>query len=456
VAKHHHKISKESKRLKGAGLYNKVLENWVLPLGDSVLGTQYISALKELRIIQNYSEEELQKLQKQKLENLLVHATNNIPFYQSFSSPSKSRVVDFPILTKAMIREHGDNFIWHPQQKNTLICEKSSGSSGIQGQVYMSRMEQSKIQAAQTLLWEWAGYSIGSSILQTGITPKRSGVKKIKDTLFKTQYESAFGLDEQEVGNVLQGLKDEPRAFFGGYASSLYVYAQVAAKKNIQSVQFDSVISWGDKMFSHYRSLIESQFNTKVFDTYGTTEGFMIAGQKDLEYYYILSPQVYLEVVDDKGNEVPDGEMGYVLVTSLDAYEMPLIRYYLGDLAVKLPRDRYPENRALQFPLLERVIGRDTDIVRTPSGKNMIVHFFTGIFEHIPEIKQFRIVQSELNSLIVEYIPGENYNETVLNTVRAKIQGHLKEDFPVHFNHVSEIPSSQSGKPQIIISHLRK
>lgn len=419
-----------------------------------VLGTQYIATLKQWRRVQQYSESELENLQQQKLEKLLVHAIRNIPYYQSLSSSSKLKLTDFPVLTKVLIKENTDRLLWHPEQKHELICEKSSGSSGVQGQVFMSRKEQSKVQAAQTMLWEWAGYYIGKSMLQTGMTLNRGIVKAIKDALFRTRYVSAFGLEEKEVEHVLQSLRDGSCPTFGGYASSLYVYAEVAAKKDIQSVRFKSVISWGDKMFSHYRTLIEKRFHTKVFDTYGTTEGFMIAGQKDLEYYYILSPQVYLEIVDRDGNEVPDGQMGYVLVTSLDAYEMPLIRYYLGDLAVKLPRSNYPQHRDLNFPLLERIVGRDTDIVRTPSGKSMIVHFFTAIFEHLPEIKQFRIVQKELSSLIVEYIQSENFDPSALNTIQEKIQLYLKEDFPVHFVQVYEIPVSPSGKPQIIVSHI--
>lgn len=438
-------------------LYNHFLENAVLPLGDTLLGTQYISTLKELRSIQHLSESGLEELQQKKLSNVLTHAVNHIPFYKILRKGNEApSISDFPIMTKVVIKENLDNLLWHPEIKGELICEKSSGSSGVQGQVFMSRKEQSIVQAAQTLFWEWAGYRIGTSILQTGMTLNRGTVKKTKDILFRTQYESAFGLDENEVEQVLKGLVNKPRSFLGGYASSLYVYAQVAEKNKIDSIRFDGVISWGDKMFSHYRSLIEQQFNTRVFDTYGTTEGFMIAGQKDLEYYYILSPQVYLEIVDEKGREVPDGEMGYVVVTNLDAYEMPLIRYYLGDLAVKLPRSKYPATRSLNFPLLERIIGRDTDIARTPSGKSMIVHFFTGIFEHVPEINQFRVIQNSLDAITIEYIPDNRFTPQILEGLTKKIQDHLQEPFPVFFKEVNSIPNSPSGKPQIIVSTIKK
>jgi phenylacetate-CoA ligase len=144
-----------------------------------------------------------------------------------------------------------------------------------------------------------------------------------------------------------------------------------------------------------------------------------------------------------------------VVVTNLDAYEMPLIRYYLGDLAIRLPAEEYPEKTSLNFPLLKSIVGRDTDIVKTSSGKSMIVHFFTAIFEHIPSIKQFRVIQMHLSRITVEYIPDDAFDPNTLDIVRKKIHSHLNEDFPVDFVEVKHIPASPSGKPQIIVSTLR-
>lgn len=436
--------------------YNRLLENIILPLADLFLGTRYISTLKSWRQIQMLSESELKKLQEHNLSKILKHAVDNIPFYkQNLLGIPNPELQDFPILTKAIIRENTDHLFWHPEQKGKLVCEKSSGSSGVQGAIYMSKKEQSIFQGIQTLTWEWGGFKLGNALLQTGMTLQRGFIKSIKDLLFNTQYVSAFNLDDKSVVSVLNGLSARKR-FFGGYASSLWVYANAARKSNINPVKFESVISWGDKMFPHYRSSIEEQFQTRVFDTYGTTEGFMIAGQKDLPYYYILTPHVYVELLDDQGKEVKDGEIGHVVVTRLDAFEMPLIRYYLGDLAVKLPRDRYPEKRTLQFPLLERIIGRDTDIVRTASGKRMIVHFFTGIFEHFPEITQFRVIQNSLNEVTIEYIPDKSFAPQILDALTKKIHDHLQEPFPIIFLKVERIPATPSGKPQIILSTINK
>ena len=102
------------------------------------------------------------------------------------------------------------------------------------------------------------------------------------------------------------------------------------------------------------------------------------------------------------------------------------------------------------FPMLEKIIGRDTDIVHTPSGRALIVHFFTGIFEHFDEIKQFRVIQKVKTEIEIEFIPSATFKSSALERVTNKIYERAKEAFPVRFSEVSIIPSTASGKPQII------
>jgi phenylacetate-CoA ligase len=181
----------------------------------------------------------------------------------------------------------------------------------------------------------------------------------------------------------------------------------------------------------------------------------MMAAQYDLDYLYQMSPYVYMELLDDAGEQVPDGQIGHVVVTNLDSFAMPMIRYRIGDLAIKLPKAAYPANRALQLPLLQKVVGRDTDLVKTRSGKYMVVHSFTGIFEHLPQISQFCVVQHHLDAIDILYIPGEGFNPSILDHVQQKIHEFLGEPLPIRFQEVSEIAPTKSGKPQLIVSHLK-
>ncbi|MES2780127.1 MAG: hypothetical protein V4651_09560 [Bacteroidota bacterium] len=437
-------------------LYNLFLEKCILPVVDIIRQTTFMKWLKYWRTVQHLDEPTLKNLQEQKLSTILNHAIINIPYYQNLRSKKHLSLNDFPIVYKATIKQQTDNFMWHPEKKSEFVCEKSSGSSGIQGTIFMSKEEQSKIIALQTLLWEWAGYKMGNPMLQTGITPNRTLEKRMKDILFRVRYEAAFGLKNEDILRALTSFKNTNQSVFGGYASSLFVYAQTALEHGLTDIHFETVISWGDKLFDHYRITIEKAFHCKVYDIYGTTEGFTIAGQKDSHYHYIITPQVYVELLDENGNEVSDGEIGHMVVTHLDAFEMPLIRYYLGDLAIKLPKQDYPPNKELAFPMFKKIIGRDTDIIYTPNGRSMVVHSFTGIFEHLPEIKQFRVLQHELTGIIIEYIPDQGFDSTILDNIKQKIVASLNEQIDIAFRLVTEIPNSPSGKPQLIVSTIAR
>ena len=180
----------------------------------------------------------------------------------------------------------------------------------------------------------------------------------------------------------------------------------------------------------------------------------MIGAQKDLDYMYLMATNVYVEILDDNGNEVEDGKIGNVIITNLNGYSMPLIRYKIGDLAIKLPKNNYSANRELKLPIFQKIIGRDTDIVKTPSGNFLVVHSFTGIFEHIPEIKQFCVIQKKLSGIEIQYIKDEGFNNDILDSITIQILKNLNEPFEIKFEEVREIMPTKSGKPQLIVSHL--
>lgn len=435
--------------------YNFVLEKLILPAGDFILGTNFISELRRWRKFQWENSDLLRKRQLNGLSNLLRHSVTNVAYYRDlnldYDPDPPTYLKKFPLLTKEIVKAHTDRLITKGLQREKLIKESSSGSSGIQSTVYLSRREVTQTQALQTLLWEWSGYSPGSPILQLGMTTKRTLIKRLKDFFFRVNYQQAFNISKSEVEDALLRVRNK-NYFFGGYASGLYGYALYAEQLAIDCT-FKGIISWGDKMFSHYRRKIENLFKARVFDVYGTTEGFVIAGQCPVGSYHILSPHVYLELLDENGNEVKPGQLGYVVVTRLDAYSMPLIRFYLGDIAVK-EDENFRCSCGRQLPVLRQIVGRDTDIVRTSSGKLLIVHFFTGIFEHVPEIRQFRIIQRELDRIIVEYIPEEGCTDDILYNLKETIQKKLDEKITVDFVKVMHIPSTPSGKPQIIKSEL--
>lgn len=429
--------------------YPKLLQNIILPFGDKVFGSTLSCNIQIVKSTLGQTSFTIEKKQSEELSNHMCWVTEHSPYYKQLDINKCENpylwLKDFPVLTKDIIRNNTELML--TESKEMLICNSTSGSTGIQTNIYINKKEQSLIRALQTTWWGWAGYEMGEPIFQTGLATHRTFEKRLKDFFFRTHYQFAFGLTE---GNTKKGLEwaCKTRPFLGGYASSLYVLSELAENKGIK---MKSAVSWGDKLFDHYRKNIERVFGCKVYETYGTGEGLMLGAQKDLEYLYVMDPYFIVELLDDEGNEIEDGEIGHVVVTSLVHKAMPLIRYKVGDLAIKLPKNQYPKEKELGLSLFQKIIGRETDIVETPLGKKLIVHSFTGVFEYYPEIKQFQVVQRTKELLAIRYIMGANFKPAVLEKIKNQLDTLAEESLNIDFIQVDEILPSKSGKPQIVV-----
>jgi phenylacetate-CoA ligase len=336
---------------------------------------------------------------------------------------------------------------------NELIKYESSGSTGVKSTVYMDKIEQANMRAILLNWWEWNGYIIGDPVFQTGMAEKRGLFKKLKDVIFNTHYMVAFDSREKVILKHLRDCESQKEMLLFGYASSLFEIARVAEKNGVKN-KFRIAMSQGDKLFSHYEKQIINAFGCKVVEDYGLNEGFMVGQKVDLPYFYIYTPSTYIEILDEHDLPVPDGQIGRIVLTKLDGYAMPLIRYDSGDLGVILPKEEYPSVRKYKFPLLKSVIGRNTDVVQTSTGNQMSVHTFTGIFEYYEEIRQFQVEVLAIDSFRVKYIASDVFNSKILIEIENKIKELTRDELTFEWELVEKINPSKSGKPQILINNL--
>lgn len=415
--------------------------------------------IKRLSRIENMSKDEIEKIKRAKLNKLLEYLKSENGYYKKYLADVDidSEKDIFNILTKLPILEKKDlschDLVY--SEKKDLVKLSSSGSSGIRSVCYLSKDEINLDRALQITWWKWAGVEFGKPIFQTG-NNKRGLFKSFKDFIFNTNYYPAFDLNDQEIYRAIT--QHPSGGALCGYASSLYVISN-ACKHDVRlKDKFTTAVSWGDKLFPHYREKIKEVFGINVYETYGCSEGIKICAQYDSDYMYIMSTNVIVEIVDDFGNVLPDGEMGHVLLTSLDRYAMPMVRYRIGDLGIILPKEEYPENLKLNYPLMGKVIGRDTDIVILPNQNKLTVHTFTAIFEYIEQVKQFRVIQNDYNDILVELILNESFNfkdtVDVIYPIFESVLGNEAHIFK--FVEVNNIPNTPSGKPQLILNELLK
>ena len=159
-----------------------------------------------------------------------------------------------------------------------------------------------------------------------------------------------------------------------------------------------------------------------------------------------------VEFLNDDCSQVLPHQTGNIVITRLHPGPMPLIRYKIGDLGVAGENELCECGRG--FGTMELIQGRDTDIVITPGGNRLIVHFFTGIFEYFPEIKNFQVVQERPDLLTLRVVPLDGYSDRTTKKIIDALKERGAGDLEIHIEEVAEIPLSSGGKRRFVISHI--
>lgn len=437
-----------------------ICNDFFIPVSDFILGTHINTAYKKSKIFQYKKKNEISHYQNVCFSKLINMLANDVPYYKNYFTEQGLLADDFqttrdlkklPILTKKIVNDHFNDLqvLTHNGRKTFM---KSSGSTGSQTTVTIDQNINSDVLATQLLFWDWGGFKMGIPHMQTGMSLNRGIVKKIKDILFRCHYTSAFDLTDAKLAQIVEEITQNRLKYLFGYASSIYVIAEYVSRHK-KRIPLKRIFTWGDCLFPNYREKIESVFGCNVQDCYGLGEGLQVASQcNKTDQLHIAQQNVIVEITDETGqNDMPIGQLGKVLVTRLALGPMPLVRYDTGDLAT-FSSGSCDCGRNLQ--LMSRVHGRETDIIRSPANDRLIVHFFTQIFEMIPQISHFQVHQTKLEELNIYYVPNRNFHKSVLEEIEQQINDNTNFKFALNFFEVTDIPLQKSNKRRFVISSL--
>lgn len=444
-----------------SSIYSKICENIILPLADIVTRQRTMESYRFYSESQWWDRERLRKYQDARVYEVVRTAYQEVPVYRELYDKhgvdinSINQIRDLyrlPVVTKDELRNA------YP-----AACTRETGwpwseycTSGSSGKPFAVRIDNYSMSQARALMLLRANFSqwrIGEPFLQTGMTLDRGVIKKCKDVLMRVHYVSAFDLSDRVLDDFLERLAGKDLRFVMGYASSLFCLAvralEVGFDRNLKGV-----VSWGDNLYDHYRAKIEQAFGCRVTDTYGCGEGIQVAAQCGVNdgAYHVFMPHVAVEVVDDEGIPVLPGEIGNILLTRLDAGAMPLIRYWVGDIGRMSPDVACSCGRGLE--MLTKIEGRDTDVVITPGGNRLIVHFFTGIFEYYQSVNTFKVIQEKQGAIIVEIVPRPDFTEAHWEKIKSEIWEKGDRDLDIELKLVDEIPLERSNKRRFVVSRL--
>ena len=208
---------------------------------------------------------------------------------------------------------------------------------------------------------------------------------------------------------------------------------------------------WGEKM----RRRIAGELGVQLYDIYGLTEiyGPGIAISCDYEdgmHYW--DDYVYCEVIDPKtGENVPDGTMGELVITTLRKQGAPLIRYRTHDLS-RILTGSCP--CGCPYPRIDTILGRTDDMVKV-KGVNI---FPAQIEEMLREVEgtssEYQVMIDHLNGRDIMTIFFEtNLTDDARRHLENAVRDHCKAKIGIQIVpkavSIGELPRSEKKSTRI-------
>ena len=160
----------------------------------------------------------------------------------------------------------------------------------------------------------------------------------------------------------------------------------------------------------------------------------------------------YVEVVDEHGEAVPDGVEGDLVVTNLNNYAMPLVRYVIGDRGVMAPAGVCACLRGGQ--ILQQVSGRSVDVFLKRDGTHVDGVYFFHMLRSRDWVRKFQIIQADYDRVIFRVALQGDSRPEELEEIMCETRLVMGAECRVDFEFVDDIAPSPSGKFRFTVSKV--
>jgi phenylacetate-coenzyme A ligase PaaK-like adenylate-forming protein len=374
----------------------------------------------------SWSRERLLDHQAQRLCRLLAHAVVRSPYYLETLGPDAASqpLSALPTLSKATMMEQWDRIVCDPRLRladveahatGTRAAEplhgefqvfSTSGASGLRGLfVYNAR--------------DWAGGLAGSvrGMIRCGMRPddRVVGVGAPPGAHMSSRIFAALQSGRTDVPRLsaLRPLDETVAALNAFQPHVLLGYPSVAALLAAEQLAGRLAIAprrialGSEPLTTAMRARVHEAWGIDPIEYYGTTE-VQVVGTSTPEHpraLELFEDQCVFEVVDEGNRPVPPGTAGAkVLITNLESFTVPLIRYELEDRVTVSPE---PNPGGRPYRHLTAIEGRTADTLTFPArggGDVAVLPMRLGApFARIAAVRQFQIVH-EAGALTVRVV----------------------------------------------------
>jgi phenylacetate-CoA ligase len=409
-----------------------------------------------------FAPDRIAAIQAKKLEQLWKRAITT-PYYQHLKCTTPDKLNSLPVTPKSAVKQQSELFL--AQGGRYAKYYESSGTSGIPTPT--PRLPEDIVWNTVSISTCWkhilSQEDRVATLLPSDISPVGDLISNLCEYLgicFVRCYPFALGMcDWNRLEQMF--LRYQPTSLFvapGVLVQFMRVLKQRGSFESIKG-SIQKIMLLGEVSTVGLRQMLSANWKAKVYDaSYGSTETGTIAAACEDGLLHTLVHSFILEL--DNGEKIvplQPGVQGELIVTTLNNYARPLLRYAMGDLVEVV--DNISSSEALQLPTL-KVLGRKEEQINV-HGVALDVETLESLIYNIPGITGYIIEMNRSGSiakLLLEKdidFPSEaevRVLESLKQTFETK---NLKWDSLVLVNQLPSITKSGAGQKNWKKTNLR-
>ena len=445
--------------------------NWRKPIIETLLfltGNDMMSRYRRIKQWARRPREEIKQLQENRLKDLLVYAYRNVPYYHRMfeqhhlvEESGKVNLENWsriPFLTKDIIRRRFHDLVSRTASRRHCYENTSGGSTGEPVKFIQDRDYKIGDMAAHVFFSNFSGKEIGEPELklwgsQRDVFEGSLGTReKLQNFLYNRLLLNSFRMEYSELSDYIKKWNAFRPKVVWAYVDSIYEITRYIEEHSIEVYPPKAVIATAGTLFPQMRTRMEKVLKTRVLNQYGSREVGAIACEcMEQNGLHMFEWKHLLEIVDAEGRVCPPGEEGEIVITNLENYSMPLVRFKIEDTGAWSETTCSCE---YNLSLLENVTGRITDHFIRRDGSLFHGQYFGFLLFYTPWVKKFQFVQKDYDLVKVYIVLAGEKDPEKLKFVEEKTKLVLDKDCRVEFEFVEEIPPTKSGKFLYTVSEV--
>jgi phenylacetate-CoA ligase len=397
----------------------------------------------------------LERLQMRRLQEIIHHAYQKVPYYrnlfhQSHLKPgdikTKKDLQKIPITSKTDLRLLPVSEITDSSSDlSRSRVSTTSGSTGIPFTIYKNYPTYITASCLDFRGLHFAGYRFTDRLVAIGPSYYPTNLFFQKIGIGRTVILSPF-TEPAEIVRIINSCKPDVLHCYPSVFKSITAYIR---DKDVAIHAPRVLISSAEYLDSQLSDEIMECFGSRPVQLYGSWEIGRIGNECiNRDGIHLNTDLIIPEFIPvDTVNDEP---VYRIILTSLYSLTMPFIRYDQGDL-VQIMRE--PCSCGRVFPKVRIFASRACDVIRLPNGNMVSALYVTSRILPLPGIEQFKIIQESIDRLVVKIVERENYSEEITRKAFREIDSLLpgiRTDVEI----VRHIEREPSGKFRQFQSHL--